>query len=195
MERQCIYCLTRDGDFDSEEYVIPESLAGDELVLRDSVCRRCNNDLARLDEALVSFEPVAFLRTIFGPLTKAGEFPRARFRDVDIEKVAPRAFVRGEGVMRNYLHVRTNNVPGPSISTTWIPAESGTIVLHRPLRSGLRLQPGSRPRLGCHPRHPESRSRSSGSAEPGKSRRRDRVPPVGRVDSGVGVLSSAQRQG
>jgi hypothetical protein len=31
--------------------------------------------------------------------------------------------------MPNYRYVRTNNVPGPSISTTWIPAESGTIVL------------------------------------------------------------------
>src|SRR5690606_4777168 len=50
---QCIYCLTLEGDFGSEEHVIPESLGGDAMVLRDSVCRRCNNTLARLDQTLL----------------------------------------------------------------------------------------------------------------------------------------------
>ena len=83
---QCIYCLTFDGDFGSEEHVIPESLGGDELVLRGSVCRRCNNNLASLDERLLDFEPIAMLRTMYVPLTKAGKFPRARFQDADFRK-------------------------------------------------------------------------------------------------------------
>lgn len=90
-EPQCIYCLTREGDFGPEEHVIPESLGGDEVVLRHSVCRHCNNTLSRLDETLLTFEPIAMLRTMYLPLTKAGKFPRAQLKDVDFEKVAPRA--------------------------------------------------------------------------------------------------------
>jgi hypothetical protein len=88
---RCIYCLTEDGDFGPEEHVIPESLIGDQAVLRGSVCGDCNNRLSRLDEVLVSFEPVAYLRTVFGPLTKKGKFPKARFRDLEIERTGPRA--------------------------------------------------------------------------------------------------------
>lgn len=86
---RCIYCGASDGDFGSEEHVLPESLAGDRLVIR-AVCTECNNRLSRLDQVLVDFEPIALLRTIYGPLTKKGKFPRAEFRDMTIEKVAPR---------------------------------------------------------------------------------------------------------
>lgn len=86
---RCIYCASADGDFGSEEHVLPESLAGDRLVIR-AVCARCNNRLSSLDSVLLDFEPVALLRTIYGPLTKKGKFPRADFRDITIEKTAPR---------------------------------------------------------------------------------------------------------
>lgn len=95
-EPQCIYCKSRDGDFQSEEHVIPESLGGDEVVLRDAVCRECNNRLSVLDQVLQDFEPVAMLRTLFGPLTKKGKFSQARFREVDVQKVSPREIVFNE---------------------------------------------------------------------------------------------------
>lgn len=86
---RCIYCASADGDFRSEEHVLPESLAGDRLVTR-AVCARCNNRLSSLDRVLLDFEPVALLRTMYGPLTKKGKFPRANFREMTIEKTAPR---------------------------------------------------------------------------------------------------------
>lgn len=109
---QCIYCGTRVGDFRSDEHVIPESLGGDEIVLRDAVCRECNNRLSVLDQVLLDFEPVALLRAVFGPLTKKGKFAQARFRDVDVQKVAPREIVFNE--------------KGSRPSMTWEEAPDGT---------------------------------------------------------------------
>lgn len=100
---RCIYCATADGDFGSEEHVLPESLAGDRLVIR-AVCAQCNNRLSSLDRVLLDFEPVALLRTIYGPLTKKGKFPRAEFRDMTIEKTAPR-HIR--------VHDRSARAPSP----------------------------------------------------------------------------------
>jgi hypothetical protein len=92
---RCIYCGAVDGDFRSEEHVLPESLAGDMLVIRE-VCAECNNRLSRFDQVLIDFEPVALLRTVYGPLSKKGKFPKAEFRDMTIQKAAPRHIrVRG----------------------------------------------------------------------------------------------------
>lgn len=85
----CIYCLTTEGDLSADEHVMPESLAGDELVLVGAVCKACNNGLSDLDQALVDFEPIAMLRVLYLDLTKKGRFPKASFRDFDMEKVRP----------------------------------------------------------------------------------------------------------
>ncbi len=87
---RCIYCLSRDGDFGSEDHVIPESLGNDELVLRGAVCGACNNSLSRLEQSLLDFEPVAFFRVLNVPYTKKGKPPRADFREFTMEKVKPR---------------------------------------------------------------------------------------------------------
>jgi len=89
-EPQCIYCLTRSGDFRDEEHVIPEAFGADEVVLRDAVCDVCNNQLSMIDQYLADFEPLAWLRVYFVPLTKKGKFPRAEFRDFVLEKTKPR---------------------------------------------------------------------------------------------------------
>lgn len=86
----CIYCGASEGDFSTEEHVIPESLGGDEVVLKGSVCSKCNNVLSHLDQVLVDFEPLAMLRTMYGPMTKKGKFPRAHLGNFDMAKVAPR---------------------------------------------------------------------------------------------------------
>lgn len=91
----CIYCLTTEGSFTSEEHVIPESLGNDELVLpKGYVCDKCNNEaLSELDEYLINFEPVAWLRVLFVPYTKAGKLPHANFQNMSMKKSRPRNII------------------------------------------------------------------------------------------------------
>lgn len=86
----CIYCLSGDGGFQSEEHVIPEAFGVDELVLRGVVCDRCNNRLSSLDQFLAEFEPLSLLRVWNVPLTKSGKFPRSEFGHYTLQKVRPR---------------------------------------------------------------------------------------------------------
>src|SRR5947208_2749964 len=58
-DQQCIYCLSRDGEFD-EEHVVPEAFGVDDLILTDGGCRNCK--LSELDQYLAEFEPLAVLR-------------------------------------------------------------------------------------------------------------------------------------
>jgi len=89
---KCIFCLTTSAIFSSEEHVFPEALGNDELVLpKGYVCDRCNNGvLARLDEALTKFEPVAMLQVQFVPYTKDGKLPKANFQNLSMERTSPR---------------------------------------------------------------------------------------------------------
>jgi|ERR1051326_237221 hypothetical protein len=88
----CIYCLTTEGAFTSEEHIVAESLGNDDAVLpKGFVCDDCNNGvLSGLDNALINFEPVAFLRVQHVPYTKEGKFPKANFSSFTLEKVGPR---------------------------------------------------------------------------------------------------------
>lgn len=88
----CLFCRKSDGGFTSEEHIFPESLVGDADVLpKGYVCDRCNNEtLSGLDEALSSVGPLAYLKTLYLPLTKKGKFPRAEIGPLTIEKTAPR---------------------------------------------------------------------------------------------------------
>lgn len=74
MARACIYCGKRSEPFRSVEHVVPESLGNHELVLpRGVVCDPCNNGvLSQVDEALVTFEPLAMLRAARGVPSKSG---------------------------------------------------------------------------------------------------------------------------
>jgi len=91
----CIYCLKRSASFNSEEHIIPESLGNEELILpRGYVCDRCNNGvLSRLDNFLLDFEPISFLRVIYSPYTKAGKLPTASYQNISIKKTHPRNIV------------------------------------------------------------------------------------------------------
>jgi hypothetical protein len=86
----CIYCRTTEGDFTHDEHVVPEALGQDELVLSGCVCAVCNNELSTLDDALVGFEPLALLRTLYVPFTKEGKLPHVKLRGIEVRKVAPR---------------------------------------------------------------------------------------------------------
>jgi len=89
--KKCIYCLSETGTFNSEEHILPETLAGDNIYLpKGFVCDACNNGISsQLDEALINFEPIAFLRVQFTPYTKTGKFPKANFQNMVIEKTDP----------------------------------------------------------------------------------------------------------
>lgn len=67
---KCIYCLSENEIFSSEEHVIPESFGVDEIILRGAVCNNCNNKLSKLDQFLSEFEPLSFLRVYNVPLQK-----------------------------------------------------------------------------------------------------------------------------
>ncbi|MYB59056.1 MAG: HNH endonuclease [Gemmatimonadetes bacterium] len=90
--KKCIYCLTENGSFTSEEHIIPESLGNDEYILpKGYVCDTCNNKvLSHLDNQLIQSAPISFLRVLFLAHTKAGKLPTARFQDAVIEKIRPR---------------------------------------------------------------------------------------------------------
>jgi hypothetical protein len=91
-KKLCIYCQSTTASFTSEEHIFPESLGNDELILPQGyVCDVCNNGvLSELDNALLKFEPVAFLQVQFVPYTKEGKLPKANFQNTYIERIGPR---------------------------------------------------------------------------------------------------------
>lgn len=93
--KKCIYCLSETGSFRAEEHIFPESLAGDAIYLpKGFVCDACNNGISsQLDNDLMNFEPIAFLRVQFTPYNKAGKFPKANFHNMTFEKTDPNHIV------------------------------------------------------------------------------------------------------
>ena len=89
---KCIYCLTTTAIFDSEGHVFPEALGNDKLVLpKGYECDKCNHEiLARLDSALLKFEPVAILQVQFVPYRTDGKLPKANFGNLTMELTSPR---------------------------------------------------------------------------------------------------------
>jgi hypothetical protein len=83
---RCLFCLRGDRPFRSREHIIPESLGNTEFVLPCGiVCDKCNNEvLSRLDEALVEFPPVKYLRTLKGIGNKEGNVPVSRWGNATI---------------------------------------------------------------------------------------------------------------
>lgn len=83
----CIFCKSTNNLFFSVEHIFPESLGNKEKILpKGVVCDTCNNEtLSRLDQALVEFEPIQFLRTINGIESKRGKVPTSSFNNIKIE--------------------------------------------------------------------------------------------------------------
>jgi hypothetical protein len=82
----CLFCLRSDGGFSSCEHVFSEGLGNHEKVLPPGVtCDRCNHGpLALADQALVSFEGVAFLKAERGIPSKAGKPAVVKFGNATI---------------------------------------------------------------------------------------------------------------
>jgi hypothetical protein len=86
--RACLYCRTSEAEFVGEEHVVPFALGNRKEVLPAGVvCRPCNNGpLSRLDQALVSFEPIAFMRVHLNLPGREGRVPPARFANAHISR-------------------------------------------------------------------------------------------------------------
>ncbi len=93
----CLYCRQENGSFTSVEHVIPEGLGNQglgghpEIVLpKGVVCDGCNHGkLSDLDQTLITFGPIALLRTVYGIRTKSGALPQAKLGNASIRTVAP----------------------------------------------------------------------------------------------------------
>lgn len=91
IDAKCVYCLSSDNTFQSEEHIFPEGLGNDEAVLpKGFVCDKCNNGiLSTLDSYLLEFEPIALMQVQYVPYTKSGKLPKANFQNMTIEKTHP----------------------------------------------------------------------------------------------------------
>ncbi len=96
----CIFCKSTTNEFSSEEHIIPETLGNHDLVLPPGyVCNKCNNEmLARLDNALMAYPPIAIQRIYYTPYNKDGKRPSGQFGDMTITKTRPL-----------HLHVQTKD--------------------------------------------------------------------------------------
>ena len=112
----CLYCLRSDRAFTSVGHVVPESLGNTSIMLsKGTVCDQCNNNvLARLDNALLKFDPIAFMKVHQNIQTKAGKLPSASFHGVTIEA-------------KSRSHVHT--VVGPDASLSTKPTTEGGLLL------------------------------------------------------------------
>ena len=89
---KCIYCLSEDGPFESEEHFVPESLGNESLLLpRGVVCDECNHGLlAKLDQHLAEESAVSFLRAFYLPFnTKTGNYVKHKNKNFSISKTGP----------------------------------------------------------------------------------------------------------
>ena len=84
----CIYCRLESGPFSRPEHVFPEALGNREIILRPGfVCDPCNHGvLSRLDQCLVEYPPVEFLRVFNVGHTKSGKQPVGNMRNVRLER-------------------------------------------------------------------------------------------------------------
>ncbi len=91
----CIFCRRHDGGFTSREHVFPESLGNETVILEPGiVCDRCNNGpLADVEQALIQFPAVGFLRVLLGQTNKKGERPAVKWNNATVSSPAENEIV------------------------------------------------------------------------------------------------------
>ena len=93
-DRRCLFCLGNEDTFASREHIFPETVGNTELaMLRPGIiCDRCNNGpLARLDEALCDYLPIAVRRATLGIPNKKGTAATVSFAEGRIEPLPAEA--------------------------------------------------------------------------------------------------------
>jgi HNH endonuclease len=86
----CIFCRRQDGGFTSREHVFPESLGNETVILAPGVvCDRCNNGpLAEVEQALIRFPAVGFVRVLHGHTNKKGDRPVVKWANATMSSPA-----------------------------------------------------------------------------------------------------------
>lgn len=86
-DRRCIFCKSTTNSFRSVEHIFPESIGNKEKILdKGFVCDTCNNGtLSKLDEELLDFEGIKFMRTFSGIENKKGKVSVSNFPNLKIE--------------------------------------------------------------------------------------------------------------
>lgn len=116
---ECLYCRQTDRKFTSVEHVIPESLGNAQrpdqprpIVLPVGVvCDRCNNGkLSALDQSLIMFGPIAFLKTVRGVESKGGRLPTSRHNNAKISMPAPGNVVFESNSPKAFVHDGKGNI-------------------------------------------------------------------------------------
>ena len=93
---QCIYCLDKEGSFNTVEHIVPEALGNyyEYVLPKGFVCDRCNSSLAKIDEKFTNFTPISLLSTLFVPYTKKGNYPTVPFKyKTEVMRTGPRTLV------------------------------------------------------------------------------------------------------
>jgi len=95
MINRCIFCLSITEIFTSIEHIIPESLGNNKLILPIGyVCDKCNHEiLSTLDNILLKFEPISFLKVQYVPYTKKGKLSKAIFQNLVIQSTSPESLM------------------------------------------------------------------------------------------------------
>lgn len=89
--KKCIYCLTTEGSFKSEEHTVPEGMGNNDYVLpRGYVCDKCNHGvLSMLDRELAECILFAAQRIDAVQYTKDGRLPETRLGEITIKRTDP----------------------------------------------------------------------------------------------------------
>ena len=98
---ECLFCRQTTKKFTSVEHVIPESLGNVDsefnhaIVLpKGVVCDDCNNEvLSQLDEALMKFAAISFMKTAHGIISKSGVLLSSKFNNAMLSMPAPGQFL------------------------------------------------------------------------------------------------------
>jgi hypothetical protein len=78
MERRCIFCKTVEGEFNTKEHILPESLGGGEwaLLSKALVCDKCQNIFgSTVEQQALGDYPFSHIRAFMGIPTKKGKAP------------------------------------------------------------------------------------------------------------------------
>jgi hypothetical protein len=88
---RCIYCLSTEGPFRSEEHILPEAMGNHDYVLpRGYVCDPCNNGvLAGLDAELCNSPLFVSQRVNAVEYDKRGRLPEVRIGDFIVKRTDP----------------------------------------------------------------------------------------------------------
>lgn len=89
---RCIYCLSTEESFTSEEHIVPEAMGNyDQVLLKGYVCDRCNNGmLALLDNELSQCPMFAWQRVNSVLHDKRGKLPAAQWNEGVLRRTGPR---------------------------------------------------------------------------------------------------------